>query len=376
MADDPLDQTSKDDGRPRHEPPTIDLEASEVSGETHAAAATGSRRASLAGLLLPLLSGAIAALAVFAALWTGLVGTEPPAPPPSVTAADHAALAEKVNVLSARMTRLESRPQPQPAVSAPQPPAIDPARLSAAEKAVASLREDVAALRSELDRRPAGSGPNATPAADAAPEIAALKDRLTRLEQSPRIETPAPQAAPDDLLLRRAVIASALSAQVQRGAPFASLLTAAKQTAITADVLAPLDAFAASGVPDDARLSRDLLALLPQLSPRPDTAKPQQSSARSGLFDRLQANAAKLVHVERADAGRDSDAPLSALALVEAAAKRSDVAAARREISQLPPPARAAAKPWIDAVDAREAARATASQFAGDAVTALAKASR
>ena len=129
MADDPLDQTARDGGRPKHEPPTIDLEAADVSDGTTTAPAAASR-APMLGLLTPLLSGAVAALAVCGALWAGgVIGLEPQtAPPLAVSPADHAALVAKANDLTTRLAKLEARPQP--ANSAPSP-AVDPARLAA-----------------------------------------------------------------------------------------------------------------------------------------------------------------------------------------------------------------------------------------------------
>ena len=138
MADDPLDQTARDGGRPKHEPPTIDLEAADVSDGTTTAPAAASR-APMLGLLTPLLSGAVAALAVCGALWAGgVIGLEPQtAPPLAVSPADHAALVAKANDLTTRLAKLEARPQP--ANSAPSP-AVDPARLAATEKSLTALR--------------------------------------------------------------------------------------------------------------------------------------------------------------------------------------------------------------------------------------------
>ncbi len=376
MADDPLDQTARDGGRPKHEPPTIDLEAADVSDGTTTAPAAASR-APMLGLLTPLLSGAVAALAVCGALWAGgVIGLEPQtAPPLAVSPADHAALVAKANDLTTRLAKLEARPQP--ANSAPSP-AVDPARLAATEKSLTALREDIATLRADLARRPAVSDAAPAPAANAAPEIAALGERVAKLEQTPRVEAVAapPPPAHDDLPVRRATVASALDAQVQRGEPYAPLLAAAKQLAPRVETLAPLDAFAADGLPSDAKLARDLLALLPQLAPKRDAAKQDASvsAAPAGFLERLQANAAKLVHVERVEAGSSAAAP--ALGTIEAAAKRNDIAAARREINQLPPETRALAKSWIDTVDARAAARAASRQFSTDAMAALARPAR
>jgi hypothetical protein len=61
------------------------------------------------------------------------------------------------------------------------------------------------------------------------------------------------------------------------------------------------------------------------------------------------------------------------VARVTAAALRNDYAEARRELNMLAPADRAAAQPWIDKADARDAALATSRQFATAAMAVLAK---
>jgi hypothetical protein len=131
--------------------------------------------------------------------------------------------------------------------------------------------------------------------------------------------------------------------------------------------LKPLEGFAASGVPTAATLSRELLTLVPKLSPPAQ----QNDVAASGLVDRLEAGASRLVRIERTDAvGNDRGA---VVARATAAALRNDANEARRELNTLPTADRAAAQPWIDKADARDAALAASRQFAADAMTALAK---
>jgi hypothetical protein len=171
----------------------------------------------------------------------------------------------------------------------------------------------------------------------------------------------------DDVPLRRLVAASLLDVLVRTGEPYASALSAAKSLADNADALNPLDGFAASGVPSAAVLCRELLTLVPKLSPpAQDTAAPG-----AGIVERLAAGASKLVRIERTDVvGNDRGA---IVARVTAAALRNDYAEARRELNTLAPADRAAAQPWIDKADARDAALATSRQFANAAMAALAK---
>ena len=151
------------------------------------------------------------------------------------------------------------------------------------------------------------------------------------------------------------------------GDPYPAALAAAKSLTDKADALKPLEGFAASGVPNANALSRELLTLVPKLSP----PAPENSTTGAGLVDRLQAGAAKLVRIERADtAGSDRGA---VVARVTAAALRNDFNEARRELKTLAPADRAAAQGWLDKVDARDTALAASRQFAADAMAALAK---
>jgi hypothetical protein len=121
-------------------------------------------------------------------------------------------------------------------------------------------------------------------------------------------------------------------------------------------------------VPTLAILCRELLTLVPKLSP----PAPENPTADSGgIVDRLQAGVSRLVRIERTDAvGNDRGA---VVARVTAAALRNDANEARRELNTLSPADRAAAQAWIDKTDARDAALAASRQFAADAMTALAK---
>ena len=124
---------------------------------------------------------------------------------------------------------------------------------------------------------------------------------------------------------------------------------------------------ATTGLPGAAALGRDLLALLPKLAP----AEPAATTG-TGIIDRLQAGAARLVRIERTDAvaGSDSGAIASRAA---AAARRNDIAEAKRELMALPPADRTVVQPWLDRVDARDAALSASRQFAADAMAALSK---
>jgi hypothetical protein len=368
---------SPDSGRAKRAPPTIDLEASKVPGETqraHADASAGAQpkrssprpsAAAISATVTSAVTGAVTAALVIAAAWyvgwPGETASQMAAPP-----ADTAA----IDTLTSRVADIESR-SATPAATMPDPAAT--ARVEALEKSMASLRAEIAGARAQSEKLAAevDAVKSAPRAAAASPDLDAIKERLSQIERATRAESAAiaqQGAKPaDDAALRRVVVASMLDISVRQGEPFAAALTAAKSLATDAKTLKPLDDFAASGVPSAAVLSRELLTLVPKLSP-PAT---ETATTGSGIVDRLQAGAAKLVRIERTDAvGNDRSA---IIARVTAAALRNDSADARRELNTLPPADRAAAQPWLDKADERDAALAASRQFAADAMAALAK---
>ena len=222
--------------------------------------------------------------------------------------------------------------------------------------------------------------PKAAPPAPPAPpgppavargEVEALANRVAALEQTAKaLETELARRATaesgGDRTVRLAVTAALLQATVERGDPFAKELAAAKTLAGDAKALAPLEPFAASGVPSASALTRELSALVPALRQASGTA------ARDETFlERLQAHAEKLVRVRPLDAAGDDSAAI--LARIELRAAQSDLAGALAELAKLPPAARAPAQAWIAKAEARNAAIEASRKFAADALAALGK---
>ena len=374
MADDspePL-TPSPDPARAKRAPPTIDLEASEISSETRKPEADAETappprepsRAISAGIIAAI-TGAIAAALVIAVVWlAGWPGA--PVPPPPAPQADTSA----IDALTSRIAALEAKAARPPAAASD--PAVA-ARIEAVEKSVAALRGELASAHAQSEKLAADlkdvkSAPN--PSASA-PDLGPINDRLTQLERADRTQSAeiaqATAKPADDPPLRRIVAAALLDVQVRTGEPYPAALAAAKSLAPDPAALKPLDPFAASGVPTAANLSRELLTLVPKLQP----PAPDNATTGSGLVERLQAGASKLVRIERTDAvGNDRGA---IVARVTAAALRNDSNEARRELNTLAPADRAAAQAWIEKADARDAALAASRQFAADAMTALAK---
>lgn len=375
MVDDRPEDTgpSPDPGRAKRAPPTIDLEATEVSGDIRNADAEAAPEPSprppagrFSAAIIAAVSGASAAALVLGAAW--LAGW-PEAIPPAAPAAPQVSSAA-IDDLAARLAKVESR------TSAPSVPAPDPAvaaRAEALEKSLAALRGELASQRAQSDKLASAINDVKSAPREAAPppDLSAINERINQIEraaraQSAEIAQESTRLA-DDVPLRRIVAAALLDVLVRIGDPYTAALAAAKSLAASPDALKPLDGFANSGVPNAAGLSRELLTLVPKLSP----PTPENSTTGSGIVDRLQAGAAKLVRIERTDAvgsGRGA-----VVARVTAAALRNDFAEARRELKTLEPADRAAAQAWLDKTDARDAALAASRQFATEAMAVLAK---
>jgi hypothetical protein len=271
-----------------------------------------------------------------------------------------------VDALASRVAQIETRP-----VAAPDRSLAT--RIDTLEKSIAVLRGELAAAKTQSDRVVADLNQlkSAPRTADGVVDLEPINERLGQIERTAsELKSAAAQqnAKPvDDAALRRVVAASLLDTSVRQSEPYAAALAAVKPLASNANQLKPLDAFATTGVPNAAALSRELLALLPKLTPTPTAA----SAAGAGFMDRLQTGAAKLVRIERTDAVGAGNG--GAVARAAAAARSNDIAAARRELLTLSPADRAAVQPWLDKVDMRDAALAASRQFAADAMAALSK---
>jgi hypothetical protein len=411
MVDDrPEDGAPAESSRPKREPPTIDLKATDVSEapkaedkaadeakdesklSEHAAAAPAGEAEPpspsqpnaqpvskpVSPWAIAPISGAVAAALVIGVGWVlGWPAVQAPPPAPQLNAA-------AIDDLTARIAGLESK------TSKPAAPISDPvaaSRMEQVEKSVAALRGELAATRAQADKLASvinevraqprdGSAP-----APAAVDLSPVNDRIAQIEQATKAQeseiaaVKSAQAKPveakpaDDAALRRVVAASLLDISVRHGDPFAAQLAAAKSLAANADLLKPLEAFAATGVPNAAALCRELTAIVPKLAP---PAPDAETTGSGGIVDRLQSGAAKLVRIQRADATGTDRA--SVVARVTAAALRNDLNEARRELVTLAPADRAAAQAWLDKVDARDAALAASRKFANEAMTALATA--
>jgi hypothetical protein len=403
MVDDRPEDTGSlpDQGRPKREPPTIDLEATEVSSETRSPAETSSEtppepvaepapdvaKASVEEspvaetpsrpvspwIIAPVSGAVAAALVIGVGSMLGWPAIQPASAPPAPQ------LSTAVDALTARVAGIE------PKVGKPVPDPASAARTEALEKTVAALRTELAATRAQGEKlASAVNDVKSAPRGDgaAAVDLSGVDERIAKIESQLRAqnaeiaqqgsklaEAKADVKPADDMALRRLVAGALLDVLVRIGDPYPAALAATKALAPNPDVLKPLDQFAENGVPNARGLCTELLALVPKLLPAA-----QQNNATTtgtGIVERLQAGAAKLVKIERTDtAGTDRGA---VVARITAAALRNDFNEARRELKTLEPADRAAAQSWLERADARDAALAASRQFAADSMAALGK---
>lgn len=408
MADDKPEDAglAPESGRAKRTPPTIDLEATEVStqpqdeaGEPEAQPSAAQATAEQAGAedakvetgkvetakaepelseaqaavasgavspwVIAPFSGAVAAAVVIAVGWVlGWPAVQAPPAAPQVTSAT-------VDALSGRVAAVEAK-----AGKSAADPAIV-ARLDALEKSVGTMRGDIASLRAQSEKAASALNDAKSAPRDAAASsgLAALDDRISQLERASTTaraelaqqgEKIADAKVMDDKPLRYVVAATLLDVAVRHNDPYEAQLNAARALAAKPELLKPLDAFAASGIPTPVALTRELLNIVPKLSPPPEAP-----SGNAGIVERLQAGASKLVRIERTDGvGNDRGAVVTR---VTAAALRNDFVEARRELKTLPEADRAPAQAWLDKSDARDAALAASRKFADDALAGLAK---
>ncbi|HET7678940.1 MAG TPA: hypothetical protein VFK79_02260 [Xanthobacteraceae bacterium] len=335
------------------------------------------------------LAGGLVALVVFAVLWLGglFSGAENPsdqrlaqveaqlrdmASRPTPRNSEPRAIEE----LAARLERLEG--------AAPRTAANGAAAGAAIEGAIKPVQAAVADLARRVEGNAAairdarGQADAAVAAADAARvaaernNVEALGNRVAALERASQTltdEVAKSLAAAGDRPLRAVVAAQALRTAVERGEPFVAELSASKTAGVDPRALAPLEPFAANGLPSAVLLARQLSDLAPELLKA--TAAPAPAG---GFLDRLQANAEKLVRIRPIDEA-PGDEPAAVISRAQAKAARSDFTGALAELNALPANVRAPAEDWIKKVEARNAAINASRRVVADALAALGRAS-
>jgi hypothetical protein len=384
------------DTRAAEEAPASSNASSPTGGNQQTSSASSGRlKLHITGELI----GAVIMAAALAALWltdlipardgtaghtlasnTSAPATLSPTPPPNQAPNQAPSQAQSQTPdLSARLDKIERAIEAQ---------RTEPAlgnRIGGVEAQAKSLGNDVAALQRRLDKiaasgqsaaKQADTALNAAEAAKSASEAAnkmevqrgdldAVASRIMALESA--VKGLAAATAPVDRAARFTIAAEALRAAVERGTPYQAELAALGALGVDQKATAPLELFAARGVPSTAALAHELDALTPALQ---QASEPESGDAT--FLGRLKANAEKLVRVTPAGAPAGND-PAAVLVRIRFDAAHGDIAAALAAIDALPDSAKSLAAAWGKKAAACEAALAASRQIASDALTALAK---
>ncbi|MGB7254778.1 MAG: mitofilin family membrane protein [Xanthobacteraceae bacterium] len=396
-------------------PPPESASPASPNPPSNAGAGRGLKTYALGAIL-----GAVAMLVIVAALrFTGVLPSREAAAPllpaaPETSAAMHTAPSN--DAISARLDRLERAIQTQrtqPAQSSGTAPAE--AQTKALSDSVAALSrrlDDIAATSQSAAKTAdtaqaaaeaaksasANASRSATQAANdavskaaseaasqAATQVAnqvasqasgqksdldALTNRVAALESAVKAlsENAAhPAEGANDQAARLTIATEALRAAVERGTPYQAELAAVQTLGVTQDATAPLQSFAANGVPTPAALAQELAALTPDLR-----RASEPSSGGSTFLERLEAHAQHLVSITPVDAPAGNE-PSAVIARIEADAEHADIAAALTDIAALPATAKPLAADWVGKAKAREAAIAASRQIAAAALANLSK---
>jgi hypothetical protein len=404
MAD-PDDRTRHEgvspDGRPRRQPPIIDVEAVEVSLDGSRATTAGSdppagpsgTRQSLRRILtfmppakFAIIGSACAVAAIIGgALWIYLTADGSDGPQRNAASPAAAVSNEVVERIAKpeadpRVAALESRIA---ALDATLAPLGD--RIAALERAV---RDAAAAAGAAGERADKAGGLLAVPPPPRAAEgreggeeqnraqpndraaLEALAHRVTALEarqaalQQKQEGVDRLATAPDETI-RVATVATALRSAVERNSPFTAEFGAARSLGLDERALAALAPFAATGLPTRTELFHSLSTLVPELR---HLSVP--SAQDLGYLERLQASAVKMLNIRpvREEPGDD---PATVMSRIEFKMPQQDIEAMVAELDKLPAPARELAQGWRTKALARQEALESARLIAAAALAKL-----
>ncbi|HEY9078538.1 COG4223 family protein [Magnetovibrio sp.] len=196
-------------------------------------------------------------------------------------------------------------------------------------------------------------------------DLATLKTRVAALENAPRGQID-PSASAQALVLS----VTQLATQAQSDQPFAAALDALERIAGAEPVIATaverLRAFAASGVPTQARIASDFKTVAVEVM------KVHGQTQRTGWLDEVVGAASSLVTVRQTDPERIEDPVERALAVAERALNDNDLKTALAAMDSLQGSAGAVASRWRETARARVEIRDALEALHNRALAALA----
>jgi uroporphyrinogen-III synthase len=289
-----------------------------------------------------------------AATLTPPAGAPVAGPPEAV----QAAIAE----LRKRIDAIETRPANGTASPATTAPAPAPAPPPDSDKDMAALRLELATVRSALQTLDQAVGAQKDDVARQREQTRALATAVER--SSAGGDQKALAAARASAVIG---IAARLSAALESGLPYSTALALltplAQGDARLGEVIASLQATAASGVPSRQALATEFPAVA-KMALADDLAD-------DSLGERVLGKIRGLISLRRVGADVAGDSVEAKLARAEAALDAGDVAKAVELVKSLPPQTARAIASWLARAEIHLAARRTVDQLAAHAVTLL-----
>jgi hypothetical protein len=387
--DDVRQEGGPPDGRPRRQPPIIDVKAVEVSPDRPSAAASGPSPGTgptsttwsakrILGFLPSVKFAAIASVCFIAvvaagALWVYLTldggGSQRDAAVHEATKSDDA---------------IERVPRPETVLKEPPVQASPDSDLANRVAALEAMLTPLADRIAELERAVRDSAIAARIAGERADKVAGLfdeakkssaeqnsqqqqergtlgglADRLKMLEseqtalhqkQEELDRAANATAGTPGKAVRAAIVAAALRSAVERDELFTVELAAARSLGLDERALASLEPFATGAVPTRNELLRGLSALLPEL------LRVSVPAGRDlGYLDRLQASAVKMLNIHPVG-NEPGDDPAAVIGRIEFKMAQQDIAGVVAELDKLPAPAKELAQSWRAKARARQGA--------------------
>jgi len=379
MADEgrPEDETPAPKPKRRRRPPTLELSAKEVGKESSGRAKASAEKLEAGGqaagnpewwrdlLPMPVLTGALGVLGGALVVYLLMPRADGADPRVGKLSQEIAALSSRIETLAARpaplpdqgglgaridrltaaigeaeqrLASIEKRPEPK----APDLSSVNQ-RAAAIEGTLKELRGGLTDLKRMAQQAPEAASPKSVD--QLVGRIGGLEDRIAAL-------LAARAAQPTNAALAMEIVSlNALAGALRAGQPFAKELDAARsQLGERASGLAPLETFAAKGLPTLEALRQQFSVFAPKILSGPEPS--------GNFFERLLTNAGRLVQVR--PVGKPAGNSVGAIvARAETKLGRGDLSGAISEVESLPEAERAVAAEWLaSAKQRRDAERA------------------
>jgi hypothetical protein len=266
--------------------------------------------------------------------------------------------------------------------------------LKAAQGDVQAARADAAKAAALATKVAASVEQNANGAAASPVDLAAIEERLKKLESAPTAQSGAgsdlssietrlakiegmlaapkneSRVAPETTAMRRdwtglAVAAEAIAARLGSGAPYPAEQGALERLGADPTKLGALKAFAEKGAPTAAALAASFAKVAP------DALKAAEPKESGGVMDRLMSNISKVVQITPIGE-QPGDDPVALASQIHGALDRGNIGGAMALWARWPEPAQHASQDWAAGAQARLAADAAAQDVLNDAMAKLA----